>query len=744
MHDESKAHIDFETASACDLMKAGTVRYAEHPSTRTWGFCWRIGTGPVYRWMPGYPDPDVLLEHIANGGKTVAHNAAFERIIWNYVLRGRYGLSHWPALTPHQQTCTMARAQAMNLPAKLEQLAAVLGVENQKDMEGAAVMKKLMKPRKVNLDGTLLWWDGSITEGHQVIRIDDKTGEGQARLERNMVYCEGDVLAECDIDDKVPELSEAEQQLWIFDQIVNERGVKFDIPIVERAAELVDFAKKDADRKMRKLTNGKVRKVSEVSKLVDWLNEQGIPCDSVKKGNMKELVFHSEMAENSATKAAVQLRKDASKTSTAKYAKMLDCVSHGDRIRFMLAYHGASTGRWAGRMVQPQNFPRFDDDNPKEKAIVSWLIELLASDIPIADVYEHMDVVHGECLPWLSKALRSMMVADDGKKFIGGDFSNIEGRVNTWLAGEDWKLDAFRAYDEGHGPDLYKVAYSSSFAVDIASVDKPKRQIGKVQELASGYQGGVGAYISMAEIYDIEIFDLARTVQEGADPEKWEEIRQGYHSATDKHGLREFEWTAVKLLVTSWRAAHPAIVQSWWSYQDAAIAAVDSPGQIFDVAHMSEGSSFKSGRVRFMSDGNYLYCCLPNGRVISYAQPWLEYEEVTRVRKDGTEYTTTQTKLRYWGMDSYTKKWSRLSLYGGLICENVVQAVSRDLLVESMFRVEQAGYPIVLTVHDEILAEPDVAFGSVEHFTDLMSVLPTWAEGLPLAVAAWEDQRYVK
>lgn len=725
------AHIDFETASACDLMKAGVYRYAEHPSTKTWGFTWCIDEGPILRWMPGYEDPTILLTHVASGGMVVAHNANFERIIWNMLLRLRYGLTHWPIMQPHQQSCTMARAYAMNLPGKLEKVAQVLGVENLKDMQGAAVMRKMMRPRNVNPDGSYIWWD---------------EGKGGAELlEKNMMYCEQDTRAERDVDKKLPMLSEAEQQLWIFDQIINERGVKFDMPLVNRAIKLVDVAKKDADRKMRKITGGAVRKVSEPGKLVTWLNDvRGIPCESMKKGNIKELVFQSEMIDDDTAKAAIKLRKSASKTSTAKYAKMLECVSSGDRIRFLLAFHAASTGRWAGRLVQPQNFPRFDQENPEERAIVEWLIEMLNSDMTVQEVYDCMDAVHGEALEWLAKMLRSTIIADTGKKLIGGDFSNVEGRANVWLAGEAWKIEAFLAYDRGEGPDLYKVAYASSFGIPIEEVTKPKRQIGKVQELASGYQGGVGAYLSMAEIYDIEVYDLARIVQDGVSAEKWDDIAVNYAGATDKHGLHEFEWTALKLLVTGWRKAHPNVVQSWWDYQDAVIAAVEHTGQVIDVADMSDVPHMQHGRIRYMSDGAYLYCCLPNQRVISYAQPWLEYETVEKTRPDGSTYEYTKTNIRFWGVDSVTKQWSKQALYGGLLCENVVQAVSRDLLVEAMFRVEHEGYPIILTVHDEILAEPDLSFGSAEHFEQLMSIMPAWAEGLPLAVAAWEDQRYVK
>lgn len=740
------AHIDFETASACDLKKAGTARYMEHPTTRVWGFCWRIGSGAVYQWRPGYPDPQPLLDHVARGGKVVAHKAVFERLVWNWILRVRYGLAHWPVMQITQQSCTMARAFAMHLPGKLEKLAIALALEHQKDMAGNAVMLKMMRPRKIYDNGDMLWWDGSVTsnDASVILRYEDPKGEGASLLNRNMEYCEADVYAESEADDKLPELTPSEQIVWQFDQRINERGVLFDMAVVDRADELVTLAKKSADLRMARITNGAVRKVSEVGKLVDWINAQGVPCTSVKKGTFKELIFNADITDNVPVKNAVKLRKETSKTSTAKYSKMKQCVSADGRIRFMVEYHAAHTGRWAGRTVQPQNFVRFDSENEEEALIVGWLVGLLRSDTPIQEVLDTFESVHGEALPWLAKALRSMMVAEAGKIFKGGDFSNIEGRVNTYLAGEQWKLDAFSMYDLGIGPDLYKVAYAKSFGCSVEEVTKPKRQVGKVEELASGYQGGVGAYISMSEQYDLEVYELATTVREGADPSKWAEVESGYENAKDKHGLRKFEWTALKLLVVSWRASHPCIVQSWWDYQDAAIAAVADPGTVYDVADMSTRGNFRRGMVRYMCDKNFLYCCLPSGRVISYAQPFIKREPVTRVRADGTEYEQVSNKLCFWGENSKTKQWQVGGLYGGLLCENVVQAMSRDIMVESMFRVEQAGYPVVLTVHDEILTEPPIGYGSVDEFKRLMSVLPSWAAGLPLEVAAWEDERYVK
>ncbi|MFN3612730.1 MAG: hypothetical protein ACK4TH_12070, partial [Tepidimonas sp.] len=176
-------------------------------------------------------------------------------------------------------------------------------------------------------------------------------------------------------------------------------------------------------------------------------------------------------------------------------------------------------------------------------------------------------------------------------------------------------------------------------------------------------------------------------------------------------------------------------VTSWWDYQDAAIVAVGDPNNVVHCAN---------GRIRYLCDGNFLYCCLPSGRVIAYAQPSLHEEKVVRTNRYGEEYETTKRSVRYFGIDSTTKQWTRQFMYGGLQCENVVQAASRDIMVEGMTRVEQAGYYVILTVHDEILSEVKSTFGSATEFKGLMGILPEWATGLPLSAAAWEDQRYVK
>lgn len=723
------AHIDFETRSATDLVKSGVYRYAEDPTTWPWGFCYRIGnTGPWYEWRPGFPDPVALLAHVREGGTVGCHNAAFERTIWNWIIVGRI-CPHWPYMTIQQQDCTMSRAAAIAHPQGLGALGTALGTDLDKDMEGYKLMMKMAKPRRFNEDGSVTWWDDP------------------ADIDRNLLYCGRDVEVETQADEMLPALSPNERRVWEFDQLVNERGVPIDEHFVERAAQLVDYSKKQNDRVMREITDRAVPKCSNDKKLIAWLNSRGVECTSLAKGEVDDVIFLAQAAFDDTAYQAIKLRQAAWKTSTAKYRSKQKCVSSDGRIRGLLNYHGASTGRWAGRLTQPQNYPRnaagpnenFDDDFLHEK--VRWLHELLADEtLKPKDVWELIVAVHGplEPLELLSKALRSSIKAPEGRRFIGGDFSNIEGRVNAWLANEMWKLQAFTDYDNKVGPDLYKLGYARSFSVNVDDVTKANRQIGKVQELSLGYQGGVGAYLQMGANYGVNPFELSLPVQEATGAQQWDETAAKYHrKGTNRMGLFEREWTALQVLVDNWRKANPAIVQSWWNYQDAAIEAVTAPGTVVHPEH--------TRRVAYYSDGRALWCVLPSGRMLCYSAPEVVQEQREFTRADGTTYTTWKRKVTFWGIDSRTRQWTKQSLYGGLQCENIVQGTARDVMADAMFNVEDEGYPIILTVHDEILSEVDEGTHHNEHeFADIMSRMSPTYDGLPVSVGAWEDKRYVK
>lgn len=721
------AHIDFETRATVDLKKAGAYRYAEHPLTAPILLRWRIGDkGPMQPWKPGDPDPQRLLDHVAAGGRVVAHNAGFERLIWNVAIRQRIA-PHWPELRIEQQDCTMARGLALALPASLDQLGRALKMPMDKDKEGHALMMRMCKPRRIDADGTVVWWDD------------------EERLQRLGDYCERDVEVETLIDGGIPQLSDDERRVWELDQRINDRGVMIDVASVEGALAVAAEAVKRADERMWWLTDGAVKKCSEAAKLVAWLNDRGIPCTSVAKGEVEEIVLATSIMGDSAAEEAIRLRRAAAKTSTAKFKAMLNSVCADGRVRGTLAYHGAATGRWAGRIMQPQNFLRFDAE---ELPDILMIIDLLSLQKGAKEIVDAIEAIIGPALESVAKCMRAMLIAAPGKKFVSGDFSNIEGRGAAWIADEQWKLDAFRAYDRGEGHDLYKLSYARSFGLDVEAVGKPGRQIGKVQELALGYQGSVGAYITMAAGYGIKPAQVAAVARTAVDPEEWFRVSLQYSDA-DSRGLDQETWTGVKCVVNAWRAAHPNIVQAWWDLQDAAIAAVGSPGLKVPVLQ---------GRVTYLAANGFLYCRLPSGRVICYAMPRMVRQEIEAPKPGhwgwcpivGEETWREATPGRYKyaveydATNSYTKRWEPHRLYGGLQFNNVVQGLARDKLVSSMFRLEEAGYPLVLTVHDENLSEVDELFGSAQEYGAIMAQPDSWCHDMPVAVGAWEDRRYVK
>ena len=722
------AHGDFETYSVVDLTRAGLHRYALHPLTGVWCLSWRIASGnsPVNRFNPAVDeDPWELLAHVQEGGMFIAHNAPFEHAIWNQVMRR--DRPYWPELRLEQMNCTMARAQAIGLPGKLEKVAPVLGSPIGKDMEGSALMLRVCRPRKYDENGNPVWWNTDPT--------------WPVKIERLQAYCDKDVEVETFVDDHVPQLTASERAIWELDQKINRRGVKCDIPLVKRCELLAEEAKRRANRAIHIASVGAIKKVSETGKIVKFLQDRNIPCKSIAKGEHDDLLIYTEVMDDPIAKRVIEIRRDGYKSSTAKFPAMVKVASPvTDRLHYLLAYFGATTGRWGGRLVQPQNFPRTDPD--RDLPTVLEIIRLLQTDMPIQAVCDIVELLYGEAMPWLAKMLRSMLIADEGKEFVGGDLSNIEGRIAAWLAGEQWKLDAFRAFDQGVGEDLYKLAYARSFNVPVDTVGKGmKRQLGKVQELALGYQGSVGAFVSMVSTYQLKLYEIAAAVREAADPRVWDATAAQYEKRK-AYGLPEDWWTACKILVDAWRKAHPHICQAWWDVQDAAIEAVLNPGRRVEVL---------GGRVAYAVIQGALLCRIPSGRVLTYWEPRVvsSETEIEVLDDDGNliEIKTVQGNRRqveFSGLHKKTKQWSRLRMYGGLQFENIDQATARDVMVAGMFRVEERGYPLVLTVHDELLAEVPEGYGSVDEFASLMATNDNWNLGLPLAAAAWRDRRYTK
>ena len=668
-------HCDFETRSTIDLKKQGLDVYAKHPTTDIWCLAYGFDDEPVQ--LLKLADQDVatcaggacfaspLYLHIENGGLVYAHNAAFELAIWNEIMVPRYG---WPPLKPEQVRCTMAMAYAMSLPGSLENASAALGIDDRKDMAGRRVMLQLAQPRSIADDGTPIWWDDP------------------AKLHTLYAYCKQDVAVERELHRRMRALSPAEEALWQLDYKINQRGVAVDLPAIKAAISVVASEKSRLNAEMHRVTGGAVSTCTAVGQLGDWIRWQGVEMPGVTKADVLDALA-GDLPDP--VRKALALRQEAAKSSTAKLDAMLNRASPDGRVRNTKQYHGAGTGRWAGRGIQTDNYPR-----PKIKQDeIEQVIAILPGGNAQA-IASMIDMLYGSPMDILSSCLRGFIVAGEGKELVAADFANVEGRVLAWLAGEAWKLQAFRDFDAGVGPDLYLLAASRIFHCQIADA-KPHRQIGKISELSLGFGGGIGAFQTMARGYGVDVGD-----------ERADEIK------------------------TAWRAAHPKTTALWYRLEDAAIEAVRSAGQAVTVSR--NGPS-----IRLKVKGSFLWCELPSGRLLCYPYPRIEEIE--------TPWGALKEAVTYMGVDAKTKQWVRQKTYGGFWAENITQAIARDLLAEAMQRVEATGYPIVMHVHDELVAEVANASPQVKsHIENLMLVLPSWAQGLPLAVEGWTGKRYRK
>ena len=665
-------HIDFETRGTLDLKAVGLYRYARHSLTDVWCMGWAYDAGSISLWTPA-TDASEILQRVANGECVVAHNAQFELQIWNSIMVPRYG---WPVLRPEQTYCTMAQCYAMNLPGALEDAALALGLDARKDTEGRALMLRMARPRHVN-GSIVTWWDDP------------------EKLERLYSYCRQDVRVERALDARLMPLSDYERRVWLMDYEINSRGIKVDSASARASIDLAEAVKASADETIADLTHDKVEKHTALLAMKQWMADEGVPVTGLAKQDIIDLLEQSDLPP--AVRTVLEIRQEVGKASVAKLDKMLE-LAYDDRVYFILQYHGAGTGRWAGRGLQPHNFIR---DVPAAEDVE------LALRLVREGNYQMLQALYGPPLSMVSRCLRSFFVASEGKTLIVGDFSAIEGRGTAWVSGEHWKVQAFVAADEKRGPGIYELTYAKAFGVPIESVKNPskERQIGKVMELLLGYQGGIGAL-----------------------------RRGGGALVADESDDTLNDW---KLL---WRGAHKNVVRSWYGLQEAAINAVQNPGQVFSMASVNT-------RIDFKVAGSFLWCKLPSGRCLCYPYPKILEGKYGPQLTYMTVPSSEDAKAgRVVYDEANSPKWARVSTYGGSLMENVVQAICRDLLVWCMLKLHGMGAQIVLHVHDEIVIEVDIAKAEKarEIMEDVMRTAPTWAEGFPLWATPAIMRRYGK
>jgi DNA polymerase len=645
--------IDFETRSTVDLRKTGVYPYAQHETTDVYCMAYALPGKPIQVWEPGDDVPLEVVEAAFDGTTLCAWNAQFERIIWDNIMVPRYG---FPALQLEQWHCTASQAALMSLPRSLDQASKALGVATEKDMAGNRLMQTMCRPRRIEDDGTIVWW----TE--------------RDRVERLKEYCATDVQVEQLIAEKLAAFPEKEQSLYLLDQRINDRGLAIDLDLVQAGDRLLGEAFERAGRKLSELTGGHCRTVTNTGCMADWIEKvKGYQVNSLDKKAVVEML---ERIDDPEVTAVLQLRQDTGKTSTAKLKAMKEAACSDGRVRGTLLFAGASrTGRWSGRLVQPHNFPRPENPNP-EAAIP----DVLDGNLDV------IEMLYGPAPQVVSDLLRACITCHPEKQLIAADFSAIEARVLAWITGQDDLVEAFAT-----GADVYKRMAGAIYGCDPSEINKDQRQMGKMAVLGCGY--GMGGPKFRTSVRDMVGVDL---------PDE-----------------------EAKRIVDAYRRTHPEIVSFWYETERAAIQAVENPGEVQEA-----------GKVKFARKGSWLICALPSGRKLWYCLPVVIEQE--------TPWGEMRPQLEFTGMVSMTRKWARQTMYGGRWAENIVQAVARDLLADAMLRLEDAGYSVVGSVHDEIITEVKAGFGSVEEVETLMSVVPEWAEGCPLAAEGWSSNRFKK
>lgn len=672
--------FDYETFSAADIKSCGAFEYAAHASTEILCAAYALGTrdelkkAKVKLWTPlantNASDEGAfgeLLRALEDDSVTiVAHNALFEQVITRFVLGAKlmYSRPKLQNLSISRWICTASLARSMALPGKLAEAGAALGLTEQKDDAGHRLMLKLSRPRKPSANNPSIRWDDP---------------DEYARL---FEYCRQDVRSEIDLFLALPELPPKERKLWELDQKMNLKGFAVDRELVKGALKLTALESEEMDKEISELTFGELQSVRQREATLKWLHANGAKLPNLQAGTVADWIPKTK----GDVKRMLEIRADASKSSTAKY-KAFEARSRFDgRARDNTIFYGAHTGRQSGTGLQPQNL--FKTVLPQ--ADVEAAIPLIKRGD-----FHAIKAMYPSPMKLYASALRSAIIADKDCTLDVGDFATIEVRVLFWLAGNTKGLDAIR-----EGRDLYLEMASVIYRRPLAELTaaylageakaKKQRQLGKTVVLGAGF--GIGAAKFMASCLQQKI-------------EVSEELAQ--------------------LAVKTYRNSHAAIPAFWKNIERAAIAAVKN-----------KGKRYRIGKLVWGMEGKFLTCELPIGRKLHYFEPRIKMKQ---------SFYGEQPQLTYLGVNSVTKKFDRAEVWGGVLTENVVQAVARDLLMESLLRLDASEhYSPVLSVHDEIVCERKLGVGSVEEFEKIMKESPAWSEGIPIGVEAWSERRYRK
>lgn len=583
-------HCDFESRSPLDIKKAGGYAYAEHPDTEVLCLAIKIDDGETVVWVPEQfreiyetEISDKGLRLVAEQASTIsAHNAGgFERPMWTEHMVRRRG---FPEIPIDSWDDTAARAAMCALPRSLDGATKALGLSAEKDQEGYKLMLKMCKPKalakkeRIALGAKIYWTEEAVAvAGKQILaalKVDPRapgkpwpvdyhafykyhfTPED---FERLCAYCIQDVEAEYALAQELPPLPKMERRIWELDQRINDRGILADLVSVEHAEAIIEEHSSKLQEELQELTGGAVGTAKQVAKMTAWMGENGCEMDGLTKQDVKD-ALSGEI--DPSVRRVLEIRQSLSMSSTAKLAAIRAFACRDGRLRGMLLYYGAGTGRFSGRGPQPQNFPKGNSDLRPEMILEDWM--------PRRDL-EWLEILWGDPMDIVSSCLRGLFIAAPGKDLVAADYSAIEARGLAYLAGEETVLDSFR-----NKLDLYKVAASGIYKKPYEQITKTERSVGKTCVLACGYGGSKGAMLAFG---------------------------------ADRLGMSDEE---IDSAVAAWRESNPNIVRFWYALTEACTKTV------------KEGVETKYRQIGFRLRGKFLQMILPSGRPLWYYAPRIQ------------------------------------------------------------------------------------------------------------------------
>lgn len=725
--------LDTETYSPVDLKKSGAYAYSEHPETEIMICSYAFDDEPVRLWdsTDGSRMPEDLrkgLRRVKRGkAKLVMQNGLlFDRLL----MRECWGID----IDPRNIIDTMICAFRHSLPGSLDALCQVLQVEeeNAKDKRGKALIQRFCKPTPKN---------------YKVRRYTKETHPGE--WTEFLSYAKSDISAMREVYHSLPDWGniEFENTVLAIDQRINDRGFFVDTALANAAIDAVKQHKIELQQEANEKWGAGLTGAAFLPTLRDLAPAHEIL--NAQKSTLNDLLADDDLPDDART--IIEMRLGASSTASTKYNPLLLGLSGDGRRRGCLQYGGASrTLRFAGKGFQPQNLARGYFSGEELETGIKMLLKGRA--------HWTFDVAK-----LTASTVRSCIIPEPGKQLVVADYSNVEGRGLAWLAGEETALETFRS-----GLDIYCVTAGKMFGMEPDYIKKNRkdlRQIGKTCELALGYSGGVGAFVNMAKVTGLDLHGLAEMMKGTFPDHIWAGAKKGYEYARiqekNKKGfggqkaerpsydLPKNVWLTCDSIKRMWRESHPATIRFWRELEDGAMAAIKNPGKAYWAgAEVREDGrkAIKITRTRGEdgSPGWWLKLEMPSGRILSYPGIGISVEKHTD-EDSADERVEYRERIRYMGVNQTTRQWGKQYTYSGKLCENLCQAFCRDLLANALITVEDAGWPIILHIHDEIVTEvPDTDEYSEKGLERLMCILPEWAKGFPLAAEGQRLKRYAK